>query len=468
MISMTFGEIATIVGGQLLNLASHDVTSASPIIDSRKSEAGKFFVALPGERTDGNNYVVEAIQSGCEWALVTRECDQPSILVDDALAALTVLARYCREELAETTVIGITGSQGKTTTKDLLTHVLSTYGSTVAPEGSFNNEIGVPITLLNCDEETRFCIVEMGARHKGDIAALCEIAKPDVGVVLVVGSAHLGEFGSATRIAETKSELIRSLPDSGIAILGMYDEFTPHMADGLGIKTFLFGEKSSADVRASDIEMREGRAHFDLITPTGRTSVGLRLLGLHQVANALATAAVASALGIEIDGIAAALSTAESASKWRMELHEIGTMAIINDAYNANPESMGAALRTLSLLAQERGGVSWAFLGKMHELGESESEEHLAIGRLASELGVDNLVSVGTSLYLDGLNLDAAAGDELMTYFALTQEEAMKYVKYFSEGDVVLVKASRAEHLDELSEKMISALTSLTQGDENR
>ncbi len=459
MIELTFSEIATIVGGELLNIDGSVSTTAKPIIDSRKAEPGTFFVALPGERTDGNKFVTEAISQGSEWALVNKETTAPAVLVDDVLAALTVLARYCREELANTTVIGITGSQGKTTTKDLLSHILMTYGPTVAPEGSFNNEIGVPVTILSCDEDTRFCIVEMGARHRGDIAALCEIAQPDIGAVLVVGSAHLGEFGSFENIAETKAELISSLPDSGVAVLGKYDSYTPHMADGMNLKTLTFGESSDADVRAADVEVREGCAYFDLVTPSGRTSVGLRLLGLHQVANALAAAAVASAIGIEIDGIAAALSTAENSSKWRMELHDFGTLALINDSYNANPESMSAALRTLALLAQERGGVSWAFLGKMHELGESEGEDHLRIGRLASDLGVDNLVSVGTRLYLDGLNLDPNAGDEMTTHYALTEEEAMRFVKYFEEGDVVLLKASRAEHLNELAEKMISEIS---------
>lgn len=458
MISLTYGEIATIIGGEVCNLDSTSITSANPVIDSRQALPGTFFVALPGERTDGNNFVSEAIEAGSEWALVTQRSHAPCIVVDDVLQALTVLAKYCREELADTTFIAITGSHGKTTTKDLVFHILSSYGQTVAPQGSFNNEIGVPLTILSCDEETRFCVVEMGARHPGDIASLCNIAQPDIGVVLVVGSAHLGEFGDVATIARTKSELVRSLSASSVAILGMYDSFTPQMADGMDIKVLTFGEVQNADIRATDIEIREGCAYFDLVTPSGRTSVGLRLLGLHQVANALAAAAVATAVGLEIDAIAAALSTAEASSKWRMELHEEGGVALINDAYNANPESMSAALRTLSLLGQEHGGVTWAFLGKMHELGESESDEHLRIGRLASKLGIDNLVSVGTNLYLEGLNLDESTGDELTTHYALTQEEALTYIQYFREGDVVLLKASRAEHLDELSEKILAEL----------
>jgi UDP-N-acetylmuramoyl-tripeptide--D-alanyl-D-alanine ligase len=456
MISLTFEEIARITGGKLHGINPSDLTSAYPVIDSRKVEQGCFFAALPGERVDGNIYCSEAIASGAEFVLCTEPQDLPSIVVDDSLKALTKLAEYVRAKMNKTTFIGITGSQGKTTTKDLLKSVLSIEGETVAPAGSFNNEIGVPLTLLSCTDSTRFCVLEMGARHSGDIRYLCSVAKPQIGLVLVVGSAHLGEFGSVEAIAQTKGELIDSLPDSGIAILGSYDPYTPRMGSQRSFRKILFGEEHGCDVRAADIEIREGRAHFDLVTEFGRAPVSLRLLGLHQISNALATAAVATAVGMNIEAIAAGLSTAEISSKWRMELHEDGGLVIINDAYNSNPESVSAALRTLALLAQERGGVSWAFLGKMHELGESESQEHLRIGRLASELGIDQLVSVGTDLYLNGLNLDYEAGDEMTTHYFLTQEEALGISKHFSDGDVILVKASRAEHLDELAEKLIS------------
>ena len=457
MITLTFEEIALATGGRLINLDSKNSTSALPIIDSRKAQPGTFFVALPGERVDGNDFCVEAIAGGSEFALCTEEFNIPSILVSDSLEALSRLARFVREKMEGTTFIGLTGSQGKTTTKDLLTQILAPHGETISPAGSFNNEIGVPLTVLLCSDSTKFCIVEMGARHTGDISYLCSIAQPQIGVVLVVGSAHLGEFGSEEAIARTKGELIDSLPDYGIAILGSYDAFTPKMGSGRSIKRISFGEKSGDIVRAADLESREGRAHFDLVTPAGRAPVSLRLLGAHQVSNALAAAAVASELGIDIESIAASLSMADISSKWRMELHDEGGVLIVNDSYNANPQSTSAALRTLALLAQERGGVSWAFLGKMHELGESEAVEHREVGRLASELGIDHLVCVGTNLYLDGLKLDFAAGDEMTTHYFLTQEEALGISKHFSDGDVVLVKASRAEHLDELAEKLIAS-----------
>ena len=458
MIALTFEEIARVTKGTLQNLDPRALTSATPVVDSRKSSVGTFYVALPGERRDGNDFCAEAVAAGAQFVLCTRSMDLPSIIVDDALIALTELAKYARSKMENTVFIGLTGSQGKTTTKDLLMHILSSHAESIAPSGSFNNEIGVPVTILSASDSTKYCILEMGARHATDITYLCSIAQPTIGLVLVVGSAHLGEFGSLETIAQTKRELIDSLPASGTAILGTYDAFTPHMADGRQLKTLTFGESLGNTVRAADIEVREGHAHFDLVTPAGRAPVSLRLLGLHQIPNALAAAAVATELGIGIESIAAALSTAENTSKWRMELHEVGGIVIVNDAYNSNPDSASAALRTLALLAQERGGLSWAFLGKMHELGESEAEDHLRIGRLASDLGIDHFVAVGTDLYLMGLDLDFEAGDEMTTHYFLTQEEALPISRHFSQGDVVLVKASRAEHLEELAEKLIVAI----------
>jgi UDP-N-acetylmuramoyl-tripeptide--D-alanyl-D-alanine ligase len=379
----------------------------------------------------------------------------PHILVDDVLNALTKLAKLNRASLDNLKVVAITGSQGKTTAKDLTKHLLEVVGNTIAPKASLNNELGVPLLLLQCNEETKFCIVEMGARHKGDIAHLVEIASPNIGVVLNVGHAHIGEFGSREDIAETKGELIAGLPEGGVAILGNYDPFTPKMAEGMGLKKVIFGESTDCDVRAADVEVREGRANFDLVTAGGRAPVSLQLLGLHQISNALAAASVASELGMGIDSIAAALSTAEPESKWRMELIEQSDITIINDSYNANPESMAAALRTLALLTQERGGVSWAILGKMHELGASEVAEEEKIGKIASDIGIDHLLSIGVKGYLAHLSEGETTG-----HLVADSTEALKFVEHFSAGDVLLIKASRAEHLDLLTENIISALRS--------
>jgi UDP-N-acetylmuramoyl-tripeptide--D-alanyl-D-alanine ligase len=288
----------------------------------------------------------------------------------------------------------------------------------------------------------------MGARHLGDIARLALIARPDIGVVLKVGSAHLGEFGSIEKIAQTKSELISSLQDNAVAILGNYDKYTPAMASLHKGKKVIFGESSDCDVRATDIEFREGRAHFDLVTPEGRSAVGLRIVGLHQVANALAVAAVATELGLTLDQIAGGLSTAETRAKWRMEIIELPQLLLINDAYNASPEATAAALSTLSLFAQERGGQSWAYLGKMHELGESSQSDHAAIGTLASELGIDHLVCVGAPEYA----LHLPENGSSMVHVCDDKEQALVIAQSMNPGDVVLVKASRSEKLEVLAE----------------
>jgi len=456
LIATSVADFAKAISAEVINMDPTYLITEIPEIDSRKVEEGTFFVALAGERVHGNIYAAQAIANGATFVITTADMGLPGFVVKDSAVALVKLSEYARSRLDHCLFIGITGSHGKTTTKDLLGHILSVGGECIVPQGSFNNEIGVPLTILRVKESTKYCVVEMGARHLGDIERLTILAKPHIGIVLVVGSAHIGEFGSRAGIAQTKAELINALPDDGVAILGTYDPYTPHMGEGSGRKRLTFGERADCDVRAADLEFREGYAHFDLVAQSGRAPVSLRLLGAHQVANALAAAAAALEVGIPIDSVAAALSTAEASSKWRMELHEVNEKLLINDSYNANPESVSAALRTLVLLTQERGGSSWAFLGKMHELGESESADHLGIGRLASELGVDHLVSVGTDLYLLDLGLDPEAGDEMSTYFFLTQEEALSMAKFVEPGDVVLVKASRAEHLDELSEKILA------------
>ena len=446
MIPMKASEIASVVKG---TLHGADVTvTQAPVINSADAVPGSLFLAMKGERVDGHDFVGDAQSRGAVLTLCSRSVDGPHILVADVVVALGKLAQHVRSNLLNLVVIGITGSQGKTTTKELLSSVLSHVAPTVAPRGNFNNEIGAPLSLLQCTEETKYCIVEMGARHKGDIAHLCSIAQPNVGVVLKVGTAHLGEFGSVEKIAETKSELISSLNDDAIGILGTYDEFTPKMAALHKGRNITFGEGSDCTIRATDIEIREGRAHFDLVTPEGRTTVGLRIVGLHQVANALAVASVATVLGLSLDQIASGLSTAESNAKWRMEIHELPSLVLINDAYNASPEATAAALQTLVYFAQERGGESWAFLGKMHELGESSDADHADIGTLASELGIDHLICVRAPEYGSKI----AADGQTMLHLCADKEEALEVASQINPGDVVLVKASRSEKLEEVAE----------------
>lgn len=458
MIALKASEIAAIVGGTLHG--DDVVVVAPPVIDSRLATSGSLFIAFKGEHVDGHDFVGDAKSRGAVLALVERAVDTPYILVSDCVVALGALAHEVRTRMTGLTVIGITGSQGKTTTKELLASVLSNHAPTVAPRGNFNNQIGAPLSLLECTEATRYCIVEMGARHSGDIAHLCQIAEPNIGVVLRVGTAHIGEFGSQEAIAKTKSELISSLKPSATAILGTYDEFTPAMSKLHQGKVITFGEKQSCDVRATDIEIREGRAHFDLVTPEGRTSIGLRIVGLHQVANALAVASVASVLGLTLDQIASGLATAESQAKWRMEISDIDSLVLINDAYNASPEAMSAALHTLVHFAQERGGESWAFLGKMQELGESSQQDHAAIGTLASDLAIDHLVCVAAPEYAGAIPV----GSQTTVHQCADKFTAAELVSAMNEGDVVLVKASRSEKLEELAELISDKWKSHSQG----
>jgi UDP-N-acetylmuramoyl-tripeptide--D-alanyl-D-alanine ligase len=446
VIALHASEIAKIVGGKLVG--DDVLVTAAPVINSAQAVPGAIFLAIKGANVDGHDFVGDAHKHGAVLTFASKAVEGPHIVVADVVAAVGKLAKHVRKELSNLMVIGITGSQGKTTTKELLASVLANVAKTVAPTGNFNNELGMPISLLQCTEETRYCIVEMGARHEGDIAKLADIAVPNIGVVLKVGTAHVGEFGSVEAIARTKSEMISSLKPGAIAILGNYDQFTPRMAQLHQGKSVLFGEDAECQIRATDIEFREGRAHFELVTPAGRTAVGLRIVGLHQVANALAVAAIATELGISLDQIAVGLSTAESAAKWRMEIIELPNLLLINDAYNASPEAMVAALKTLALFAQERGGESWAFLGKMGELGESSPSDHAAIGTLASELGIDHLVCVAAPEYASSIE-----GGVLTTVHICSNKEAAKLLaSNINQGDVVLVKASRSEKLEELAE----------------
>lgn len=451
MIDLSVADIAEIVGGKSFG-DSGAIVTAEPFFDSRSAIPGGIFLALEGQQVDGHNFVEEALAKGGVTAFTTRQVGSNCIVVADVLEAISKLGAEVRRRLPQMKVIGITGSQGKTTTKDIARHVLSIAGETIAPSQSFNNDLGVPLTLLRASAKTRFCVLEMGARHEGDIARLVQMAKPDIGVVLVVGTAHIGEFGSREAIARTKSEIVSNLSKDAIAILGTYDEFTPKMASQTSATVMYFGEKTSCDVRATDIDIREGRAHFDLVSKAGREPVALRLIGRHQVPNALAAAAIATALQMPIDKIASGLSTAEIASKWRMEISDIGSFLLINDSYNANPESMRAALETLRYFAQERGGRAWAFIGKMHELGENSQRDHQSITAFADQMGIDHVVAVNTPEYGN------TSGAQLLVQHVSSFDEALAISKEITPGDVILVKGSRAEGLEKLSDALKNAL----------
>ena len=447
MLKISAAEFAKIVAGQLHEISESTMIDQAPVINSKNATKDSFFVAFEGQQVDGHNFVTEAINLGAKFALVSKPVSEPHVLVADTGKALIDLAIYIRSKLPELKIVGITGSQGKTTSKEFLHSILKLEGETVATAGNFNTDIGVPLTLLRCSEQTKFCILEMGARHSGDIAKLAKIAKPNVGVVLVVGTAHIGEFGSVEAIAKAKAELITNLPANSTAVLGSYDIYTPKMADSLELKKVLFG--INQNVRAADLEMHGGYAHFDLVTPAGRNPVSLQVLGEHQVPNALAAAAAAFALGVVNENIAVGLTTATLDSKWRMQIEEIKGIHLIHDYYNANPESMKAALKTLILLSQESGGASWAILGKMHELGATESDGHKEVTAFSREIGVDHLLAVATDLYQDVQN--QSDSEHMLLHNCPNLESVLQLVDNLSSGDVILLKASRSERFEDLA-----------------
>jgi len=454
MIKLSAQDFASVVSGSLHDISPYQILDQDPVINSKDASAKNFFVAFKGEKFDGHDFVSEALNSGAKFSLVSKSVSGPHVLVSDVGQALIDLARFVRTQLPNMKVIGITGSQGKTTTKEFLYSVLQNEGATVATAGNFNTDIGVPLTLLRSTEATKFCILEMGARHVGDIAKLTELANPNVGVVLVVGTAHLGEFGSVEAIAKTKSELIKALSPKMTAVLGTYDQFTPKMADSLDLNTVLFGDGQI--VRAADIELHGGFAHFDLVTPAGRNSVALQVIGEHQIPNALAAAAAAFSLGVKNESIAIGLTTALLSSKWRMQIETINGIQIIHDYYNANPESMKAALKTLVMLSQESGGASWAILGKMHELGSKESSGHLEVAEFASQLGVDHLVSVAPAVYQESNN--QSSDENMLIHNCSSAAAVLELVNNISTGDVILLKASRSEKFEDLAELIKKAL----------
>jgi len=447
MIKISAAEFAKVVSGKLHLMSDEMMINEIPVINSNKAVKGTFFVAFKGDHVDGHDFVDSAIKSGAKFALVSKQVNAPSIQVDDVGQALLDLTSYVRSKLTGLKLVGITGSQGKTTTKEFLASILQLVGNTVATEGNFNTDIGVPLTILRCDEQSKYCIVEMGARHVGDIAKLTKVAVPDVGVVLVVGRAHLGEFGSVEALAKTKAELVTHLLPNAVAVLGSYDEFTPKMSDNLALKKIVFGDGQS--VRAADVEMHGGYAHFDLVTPAGRNPVSLQLLGEHQIPNALGAAAAAHALEISNEQVATGLITTTLSSKWRMEIEELDGIKIINDYYNANPESTKAAIKTLVLLSQESGGASWAVLGKMHELGEAEQSGHQEVVKYCQEIGVDHLVTVGTGLYKSEENENSEK--HLLIHNCANADTVLELVSNFSAGDVILLKASRSEKFEDLA-----------------
>jgi UDP-N-acetylmuramoyl-tripeptide--D-alanyl-D-alanine ligase len=448
MISLTLTEVAEAVGGRVVD-ADPSTVVAQVCSDSREAEPNSLFVAIVGTRVDGHDFVDAAFEAGAVAVLGTRATGKPGVVVPDVLEALGALARFHVGRLRGLDVVGITGSVGKTTAKDLIADVLRRHGQTVSPPGSFNNELGLPMTVLEADERTRFLVLEMGARGRGHIAYLCSVAPPTVGVELVVGTAHLGEFGSQDEIATAKAELVQALPSSGTAILNRDDPRVVGMAALTQADVLWFGLGDNAQVRATEVAVDEmDRASFLLRTPAGAAPVSLRYIGAHAVTNALAAAAVGHTLGAATPDIASALSAAEPRSRWRMEVvtRDDG-VTVINDAYNASPEAVRAALKSMKQIAG--GRRCWAVLGEMRELGDRSAAEHDAIGQLVVRLDVQRLVVVGEGARRihQAAVLEGSWGQESM--FVPDVQSAIEVVEgELAPGDVVLVKASRASGLE--------------------
>ncbi len=452
MIPRYLSELASAIGGRL---HGQDVLVRSVVADSRRAVAGSLFVALPGERVDGHAFVEDAVRRGAVAALVRRPVEGvPCVVVPDTGAALLELARDERRRRPATRVVGITGANGKTSTKDMTAAVLATRLRVHASPASFNTEVGLPVTILGAAPDAEVIVAEMGARHVGDVALLCEVARPRIVVVTNVGVAHLEVFGSWEAIVEASAEPVEALGPEGLAVLNADDEVVRSYAERTPARVLWFGRSPEADVRAEDVWLdEEGRARFTLVAGGDGEPVELAVPGEHMVGNALAAAAVGLALGITPAESAAALKGARI-SAWRMETFTTAQgVRVVNDAYNANPESMAAALKAARWMA--RRGRLVAVLGHMAELGPISLEEHERLGELVVRIGVDRLVTVGEparaihrAALREGMEPDAAVAVD-------GPEEAVEALRgWLRAGDVVLVKGSRVVGLEAVAEAL--------------
>jgi UDP-N-acetylmuramoyl-tripeptide--D-alanyl-D-alanine ligase len=487
VIDLTVAQIADIVGGRLADISPAEAqatrVTGTVEFDSRAIGPGGLFLALPGARADGHDFAAGAMAAGAVAVLAARPVGVPAIVVPPAAAAdenagvleydtdgsgaavLSALAKLATAVAADLVasglrIIGITGSSGKTSTKDLIVAVLRPLGAVVAPPGSFNNELGHPWTVLRATRETGYLVLEMSARHPGNIAALAAIAPPSIAVVLNVGTAHLGEFGSREVIAQTKAELVQAVPASGVAVLNADDPIVAAMAAQTAARVVTVGRSKRADVRAEDVELDElARPRFILRAGAAAVPVALAVHGEHQVGNALSAAAVALECGATPQQVADALAGAAPASRHRMEVDtRADGVTVINDAYNANPDSMRAGLQALAAMARSAGKSSWAVLGEMGELGEESITEHDRVGRLAVRLDISRLIVVGTGRPMSAMHhgavMEGSWGSE--SVMVPDADAALELLRAeLAPGDVVLVKASNAAGLGALAEALL-------------
>jgi UDP-N-acetylmuramoyl-tripeptide--D-alanyl-D-alanine ligase len=480
MIPLSLAEVAHLVDGVVVaadgpeprdtetaETAETVTVSGDGVTDARECVAGSLYVARVGEHADGLDYVPQAVAGGCVAVLATRPAGElPTVLVPDVQRAFAALAAGVLGRLPGVKVVAVTGSSGKTSTKDLLAQVLAGHGATVATAQSFNGEVGVPLTVLRADRSTRHLITEMGARGAGHIAYLTGIAPPGVAVVLNVGSAHLGEFGSVQEIASAKGELVAALRPDGLAVLNGDDPLVRAMAARTSGRVVLVGRCADADVRAEQVRLdADARATFSLVADGRRAEVRLALHGEHQVANVLAAVAVGLEVGMSLTDVVAAVEAARPTSRWRMAVTDRPDgVRIVNDAYNANPESVRAALSALA--AMGAGRRTWAVLGEMRELGLQSVAEHDAVGRLAVQLDIARLLAVGPGAR--SVQVGAVRGgarEERAGYVPDTEEAYELLSDQLRPGDVVLLKSSRDAGLRHLGDRLAAARLGPAGGD---
>ena len=472
MIPLPLAEVAALTGGRLTGVTEDEATAGllvdGPVVtDSREAAPGGLYVARVGEHADGHDYAGDAVRAGCVAAVTTRPLEGlPCLVVEDTQEAFAAVARAVVDRSPDLAVVGVTGSSGKTSTKDLLGSVLARLGPTVAPVGSYNSEVGVPLTVCRVEPDTRVLVVEMGARGVGHIAYLTSMAPPRVGVVLNVGTAHIGEFGSREAIGRAKSELPAALPADGLAVLNADDPVVRAMAEVTAARVVLVGEAEDADLRATAIALdADGRPSFTLHAAGGSAEIALRgLVGRHHVGNALAVAAVALELGMSLEDVAEALADATAVSRWRMEVTtRPDGVTVVNDAYNANAESMAASLEALGRMGE--GRRTWAVLGAMLELGDQSEALHAGVGRAAVAHGVDELVVVGEGArpIADGA-LEALAGSSTTRVRTVPDADSAERLlrEELRRGDVALFKSSRDAGLRWLGDRLATPPEDLT------
>jgi len=468
MIDNTVGELAAVIGAQVeidgrsADASLLDTPVTDLVYDSRDARPGSLFVALPGERVDGHDYAQAAWRAGAVAAITNRPVPGgPCLVTDDPVAAMGVIGRHvvAAAKVGGLQVIGITGSAGKSTTKDLLAQILERVAPVVAPRGSMNNEIGLPTTASWVQADTRFLIAEMGAKGIGHIRYLCGITPPDVGVVLNVGAAHLGKFGSQDAIAQAKGELAEAA--AAAVVLNSDDPRVRAMAQRATAPVSFFSIGSPAQVSADELARDDlDRWSFVLRIGAERHPVRLRLLGRHQVANAVAAAAAAYVVGVPAAVIAEALSAAQSRSHWRMELHDLPAGGVlINDAYNANPVSMAAALDTLASIGDRRRSTdpattTTAVLGEMLELGAGSDSLHRELGRAVAEHRIDRLITVGPGAEPIATGALAAGMDPAAVTQVPDKAAALALLQGLAAADLVLIKASRDVGLESIGEQL--------------